>query len=288
MKPNIKILVIGAAGVVGQAAIEAVRRVYGHKAYIVGTAKKMKPIPGADRIEIIELTEKNILVGDWLTKLDDYLPFDITFFTPAYASSAGLPANEVTDQDCREAFIYSVKPFQDMANHGDFGILVGFSSFWEMPIIENFYGGLVFAKSQLEEFSLKDPAKRQIFRFGAMRSNLLRGLAYMIWRRWHKRRNELSNFFKHTKLDLQDSLSEPLFSEAIAQEHEFCGSTQPTSKDGIVTCMADWLKTRGQGIRNQVGDVSWIGRHQKPIHKWESKYLKKLIELHRNFCVLPG
>ncbi len=285
-----KILVIGASGVVGQAAIAAVRQVYSHGAYIVATTTSYKPIPLANEIMIIKLSSEVINDSSWLESPLSSGPFDITFFTPAYASGIGKPLNEVTLDEKNEGFNYCVKPLIQLDDAGAFGTLVAFSSFLDLPLVSKVYGAMVYSKKQLEDFCAADIFRRQLFRLGAFESKLLRGLAAKILLHWRGRVQQMcKELFSKNLNPEQKKFSQALLEEIIEQEKKYFGSTELTTPEKIRNAVAQWLRERTPGFYNLVGDVFWIERKYSekiiftPILSLEEK---KLLELHR--CFMPA
>ncbi len=285
-----RILVIGASGVVGQAAIAAVRQAYGNDAHIVATATEYKALAGANEIEIIKLTAENIADRSWLEPLLAYRPFDVTFFTPAYAKAVGMPESKVTENDKMEAYNFCVKPLMQLEDSGNFGVLVAFSGFLNLPLVRQVYGAMIHSKHELENFCAGDISRRQLFRLGAFESRSLRGLAAQILSYWRGKLHEMYRFFTLAKNPESKKLSQALLEQILAEESDNFGNTRPTTPDRIQSYLADWLKKQNQGFHNLVGDINWVGRTLRPVFSSpeEARQLKMLTELHRSFCDPSG
>lgn len=285
-----RILVIGASGVVGQAAIAAVRQAYGNDAHIVATATEYKALAGANEIEIIKLTAENIADRSWLEPLLAYRPFDVTFFTPAYAKAVGMPEEKVTENDKTEAYNFCVKPLMQLEDSGNFGVLVAFSGFLNLPLVRQVYGAMIYSKHELENFCAGDISRRQLFRLGAFESRSLRGLAAQILSYWRGKLHEMYRLFTLAKNPESKKLSQALLEQILAEESDSFGSTKPTTPGRIQSYLADWLVKQNQGFHNLVGDIKWVGRTLRPVFSSteEARQLKMLTELHRAFCDPSG
>lgn len=277
-------LVIG-GGCAGTAAIRAIRRLYkgrDDEVFITATTKSRHDVEGANAVQVLKLTKKNVLTDDWLEPLLCNWPYQATFITPAHGR-VGIPIDQATEADKQEAFNYSVRPLLRLEARGGFGTLFAFSSFYWLSFMQRFYGAVGHSKRELEAWFRLNPLHRQLIRFGTIESPSLRRIALAAELLVKSKKLVLNNpaqVFPLVPNAGQKTLPQAMFEQMQAEERHFYKVERNTTPQDVENAIYSWLVNPVHKVVNVMGDLQWLGEERIPF----DRVLPECVALHRRFC----
>jgi len=173
-------LIIGASGISGQAAIQAVRNKR-PSTIVVGTTSSDENIPNCDQ------TIRNINFKDpeSVQKIVQALPdkprIKMMAFIPAKGRVA-MPALKATVQQIKDSVTFSIVPMLNLISVLKPEITVCHSAFIQMPFLLQCYGAMTFTKYLMDDLAIKHQDKLKVIRFGIFESNALKGIQLLLER----------------------------------------------------------------------------------------------------------
>lgn len=181
--PNL--LVIGASGVAGTAAILGAREQFGQDARITGVWYGHGP---EDRLPrgLDAAIEADASAPDFVDRVKRQLgdSFDYLFFATA-VGDVGFPVDEATPEQVQKACRISFDPLVRLEAELRIGRAVGYSTFYTLPHQRINYGAMGPAKEKLEKW-VAEPGtegRRACIRAGAFTSASSRAIKLMLRRR---------------------------------------------------------------------------------------------------------
>jgi len=178
------ILVIGATGVAGTAAIEAVREEFGNQTHVTGvwygTGSSGTTVPGVNAG-----IEADVAAPDFIDTLRHKAgsSFDYLFFATA-VGDVGFPVTEATPEQIERACRISFDPLVRLEAELSIGRSVGYSTFYTLPHQRVNYGAMGPTKEKLEKWVADETAGgRACIRAGAFASDSSRAIRLMLRRR---------------------------------------------------------------------------------------------------------
>ncbi len=176
-------LVIGATGVMGTAAIRAVRETHGNEAHVVGVwyGRENNPpeVPGVDRLLFIDIGSPDAIA----TLAEDAgTAFDWCFFATALGD-VGFPVSEATPEQIATSNHLSFDPLPRLEAGLQIGTLVGYSTFYDLAHQKITYGAMGHSKHAIERWTLEPGRSRRLcLRAGAFRSASSQGIKLLVRR----------------------------------------------------------------------------------------------------------
>jgi hypothetical protein len=173
-------LIIGASGISGQAAIQAIRNKR-PGAIVVGTTSSDENIPNCEQ------TIRNINFKDpgsvqkIIEALHDKTPIKMMAFIPAKGRVA-MPAVKATVQQIKDSVTFSITPMLKLIDALKPEITVCHSAFIQMPFLLQCYGAMTFTKYLMDNLAIKQPDTLKVIRFGIFKSNALKGIQLLLER----------------------------------------------------------------------------------------------------------
>jgi len=180
MMPSI--LVIGASGVAGTAAIQAAREEFGRGARITGIWHGTAPndLQGIDLGMNADASDPKFpsLLRDQVGASFDYL-----FYATA-VGEVGFPVDEATPEQVEQACKLSFDPLVRLHNELAIGRSVGYSTFYTLPHQRVNYGAMGPTKERLERWVAEPDTenRRTCIRAGAFASASSRAIKLMLRR----------------------------------------------------------------------------------------------------------
>jgi len=178
-----QILVIGATGVMGTAAIRAVRETYGDDAHIVGVwfgrEGSTPEVPGVDTLLFADIGTP--------TAIDDLAQtagrrFDWCFYATALGD-VGFPVSEATAEQIATSNHLSFDPLPRLEAGLEIGTLVGYSTFYDLAHQKITYGAMGHSKHAIECWTLETGRSRRLcLRAGAFHSASSQGIKLLVRR----------------------------------------------------------------------------------------------------------
>jgi hypothetical protein len=215
-------LVIGATGVMGTAAIRAVRETHGDDAHVIGVwygrEDNAPEVPGVDRLLFADIG-----ADDAIEVLADRAGerFDWCFFATALGD-VGFPVSEATPEQIATSNHLSFDPLPRLEAGLEIGTLVGYSTFYDLAHQKITYGAMGHSKHAIERWTLESGRSQHLcLRAGAFRSASSQGIKLLVRRNAkalaHSSDPLLRSFFADTKpSEAVERLQQAVFDEERA------------------------------------------------------------------------
>ena len=222
-----QILVIGVTGVMGTAAVRAVRETHGNDARIVGVwygrEDNAPELPGVDEVLFADIGQP-----DAIEALAERAgrAFDWCFFATALGD-VGFPVSEATPEQITASNHLSFDPLSRLEAGLEIGTMVGYSTFYDLAHQKITYGAMGHSKHAIECWTLEPGRSRRLcLRAGAFHSASSQGIKLLVRRKAKALANSsdplLRSFFADTKpSEAVERLQQAVFDE----ERETLGDT---------------------------------------------------------------
>ena len=273
-------LIIGASGVSGQAAIQAIRNKQSNT-MVIGTTSSDKDIPNCDTT----IHNINFKETDSVQKMIVALPknprIKMMAFIPAKGRVA-MPATSATAQQIKDSVRFSIIPMLKLISILKPEITVCHSAFIQLSFLREIYGAMNFTKYLMDDLAIKNPEKLKAIRFGVFDSEALRGILLLFKRSvaagfvdeknpvlmaWKKSGLSLESFFK--KMAAQ--------AEAEAFEKQFDSPYRITESRDITKAYEMILAGEKAPILNVIGNWIWTDHHHSPLPAAEQEMAKTML-----------
>lgn len=248
-----KILIVGASGVAGQAAIRALKQ-FDAGAEIWATSSRDGDVPGATHtIRQIDLNKPEAIaeLKTFKEKLD-YL-----FYTPAFGS-VGNPVSAATRAEVQAAKAFCLDPMVALTEAIRPKMTVAYTAYYFKPHLLAFYGALAYIKYATEKLAVENPAQYKCLRIGSFVSKATRGIGLLLQR--------MSKTAPHLKplMELYAGsgmkFSDFFFDYISKEEKKNIAGAKPyrmTTEEDIVAGHLALLKGEQSPIINVLGDQIW-------------------------------
>jgi len=176
-----KFLVIGGTGVMGTAAIQAVRKVYGKDAKIIANWYG-KEIPGfqiddVDHTIFGDITDQKCLDS---IKAIDSEKFDFMFYATALGD-VGTPICDATQEQIDKSNTLSYLPILDLEEKLELDAIVAYSTFYVIRHQLATYGAMGHSKEAIEKWTVAPGKSRHsCIRAGLFESTSSRGIKLLL------------------------------------------------------------------------------------------------------------
>ncbi len=171
-----RVVVVGASGVAGGAAIEAVRQRHASDVDITalwyGKGDPELAVDGANRTIYCDISS-----SDATTKVKKLAgeEFDWCFYATALGE-VGFPSSEATPEQISESNRLSFDPILRLEEELSIGTMVAYSTFYNLAHQRITYGAMAHSKRAIEEWAITPGAnRRRCLRAGAFRSGSSQG-----------------------------------------------------------------------------------------------------------------
>ena len=259
-------LVIGATGVMGTAAIRAVRETQGDDAHIVGVwygrEDNAPDVPGVDRLLYADIGADDAI--DTLAR-EAGGAFDWCFYATALGD-VGFPVGEATPEQIAASNHLSFDPLPRLEAGLEIGTLVSYSTFYDLAHQKITYGAMGHSKHALEQWTLEPGRSRRLcLRAGAFRSASSQGIKLLVRRKAKELANSsdplLRSFFADTKpSEAVERLEKAVFDE----ERATLGDTG-TDLEALVAAHKVLLAGPDAPFVNVAGQRVWTSAEALPI-----------------------
>jgi hypothetical protein len=174
-------LVIGGSGVMGQAAIKAVRTKFGSEANIIanwfGKEDAEFTIEGANKTIFGDISDTNCLNK---IKTENSGQFDYMFYATALGE-VGVPIKEAEPESIAQSNRLSFDPIPVLEKHLDIKTIVTYSTFYVIRHQLATYGAMGYSKEAIEKWTLEaGKSKHACIRAGLFESQSSRGIKLLL------------------------------------------------------------------------------------------------------------
>ena len=251
-------LVIGGSGVMGSAAIKAVRQVYGNDANIIanwyGKEDTGISIEGADCTLFGDIADPKCL-GDIRKQGTDY---EYLFYATALGD-VGIPIKNASPEQIASSNRLSFDPIPMLEDALNIGTIVTYSTFYVTRHQLGSYGAMGYSKEAIEKWTVeKGKSRRACIRAGLFESQSSRGIKLLL------RKNA-----KHLE-NLEDPLIRSYFENVstkegidrylngiINEERELFGDS-PTKEENLCQAHLELFKAESPIFVNVCGTKIWL------------------------------
>jgi len=261
-----RFLVIGATGVAGTAAIESVRQHYGNGAEVTalwyGPPPEGETIAGADHSLRMDITTPDAVETIRQAAGD---VFDFCFFAMA-RGEVGFPIERSTPEQVAEACRVSVDPLQTLETGLSIGVLVAYSTFYNLVHQRINYGAMGYAKEKIELWTGDSGRSHHVcIRAGAFQSASSKAIKLMLRRRARELSQNsdplLRSFFEGRK----PSEAVELLEQAVMEEERQRYGDTNTDMDGLRKAHLALYENPEARIINVCGRKVWLSESPQRV-----------------------
>ena len=177
----INFLVIGGSGVMGQAAIKAIRKKFGSDANIIGNwYGKENPefeIKGASKTIFGDISDPNCINK---ISVENKEPFDYMFYATALGE-VGIPISEAKNDSILNSNRLSFDPIPILEEQLNIKTIVAYSTFYVIRHQLATYGAMGYSKEAIEKWTLESgKSNHACIRAGLFESQSSRGIKLLL------------------------------------------------------------------------------------------------------------
>lgn len=252
-------LVIGGTGVMGTAAIEAVRNTYGDEAKIIanwfGKEEPGFKIKGADETVFGDITDPGLL--DQIKSLHSGR-FDYLFYATALGD-VGSPILDATAEQIERSNRLSYDPILKLEEELDIGAIVAYSTFYLLKHQICTYGAMGHSKEAIEKWAIRPgKSKHRCIRAGLFESQSSRGIKLLL-RKTAKNLDRLKDPLLRSYFENSSSKEGILkFEQGIFDEEKELYGDSRTRQENLYRAHLELFKTDGPGFVNVCGEKIWL------------------------------
>lgn len=253
-----KFLVIGGTGVMGTAAIQAVRKVYGKDAKIIANWYG-KEIPGfkiedADHTIFGDITDQNCI--DAITAIDSD-KFDYMFYATALGD-VGTPISEATQEQIDKSNTLSYLPILDLEQKLDIDTIVVYSTFYAIRHQLATYGAMGHSKEAIEKWTVEPGKSRHVcIRAGLFESTSSRGIKLLLRKAAKHPENLKDPLLRGYFENVSSKEGIKSFEEGIFQEEKETYGDARTKQENLYDAHLELFKWENPIFVNVCGKKIW-------------------------------
>ncbi|MFQ5672171.1 MAG: hypothetical protein ACE5G9_03675 [Nitrospinales bacterium] len=252
-------LIIGGSGVMGTAAIRALRTTYGQEATIVanwfGKEDPDFKIENANHTVFGDITDP-----DCLKKIQSFSGgrFDAMFYATALGE-VGVPIKMATPEQIKQSNKLSFDPILYLEENLDIGMIVAYSTFYLLKHQLGSYGAMAHSKEAIEKWVLQPGKSRHAcIRAGLFQSASSRGIKLLL-RKNAKHLDQikdplLQSYFR----GVPPSEGIKKFEEGISNEEKETYGDSNTDADSLYEAHLTLFKTENPVFVNVCGKKIWL------------------------------
>jgi len=253
-----RILIIGATGVMGTAATQAVRERFGSDAEITGLWYGREDNPpetaGIDRLLFADIGDDGAIDAIISAAGSD---FDWCFYATALGD-VGFPVTEATAEQITASNRLSVDPLASLESQLNIGTLVSYSTFYNLPHQRITYGAMGHSKHALECWTLEPGSSRhRCIRAAAFASDSSKGIKLLIRRRAKQLAASDEPLLREIFSGEKPSVAVDRLQDAVfAEERELLGDSG-TDLDALTAAHLRLLEGIDEPFLNVAGQRIW-------------------------------
>ncbi len=150
-----KFLVIGGSGIMGQAAIKAVRKKFGKDVTIIanwfGKPDPNFSVEGATKSIFGDISDPNCIAA---IKTENEQPFEYMFYATALGE-VGVPIREASKESIAQSNLLSFDPIPILEEQLNIKTIVTYSTFYVIRHQLATYGAMGYSKEAIEKWTLE-------------------------------------------------------------------------------------------------------------------------------------
>ncbi|MFQ5450388.1 MAG: polysaccharide biosynthesis protein [Nitrospinaceae bacterium] len=251
-------LVIGGTGVMGQAAIQAVRETFGDEAVIVANWYG-KEIPGFKIEHVNQTIFGDITDPECIEKIKSSFSGKIDFMFYATAlGDVGLPIQDATPEQIANSNRLSFDPILVLEQALDIQTIVAYSTFYVIRHQLCTYGAMGYSKEAIEKWAV-EPGKSNhaCIRAGLFQSPSSRGIKLLL-RKMAKRPENLKDPLLRSYFEnVPSSEGIKRFEEGIFKEEKETYGDSRTTQEDLYRAHLELFRTEHPIFVNVCGKKIW-------------------------------
>lgn len=254
-----KFLVIGGTGVMGTAAIQAIRATYGKEATIAanwyGKEDPDFKIENADHTLFGDITSPQCLEQ---IKSINGGNFDAMFYATALGE-VGVPIKEATPEQISQSNKLSYDPIPFLENALEIGMIVAYSTFYLLKHQVCSYGAMGHSKEAIEKWVVQPgKSKHACIRAGLFQSPSSRAIKLLL-RKNAKHLDKISSPLLRSYFEnVPPSQGIQKFEEGIRNEEKEVYGDSPTTSENLYEAHLTLFKTENPVFVNVCGKKVWL------------------------------
>lgn len=251
-------LVIGGTGVMGTAAIQAVRKVHGNSAIIVANWFG-KEVPGfkidnADHTIFGDITDPQCLSQIKSFNSGNY---DYMFYATALGE-VGFPIGDTTQDQIAQSNRLSFDPISVLENSLNIGTIVTYSTFYTLRHQLCSYGAMGFSKEAIEKWTLQSgKSKRLCIRAGLFESQSSRGIKLLLRKTAKNLDNIKSPLLRSYFENVSSKEGIEKFETGIINEEKEVYGDSPTNQESLYKAHLEMFNCKPGTFINVCGQKIW-------------------------------
>ncbi|GJL78290.1 MAG: hypothetical protein NPINA01_12790 [Nitrospinaceae bacterium] len=251
-------LVIGATGVMGTSAIQAIRKVHGKDAVIVGNWYG-KEIPGFQIDDVDHTLFGDINDPQCIKSIKSVTAgkFDMMFYATALGD-VGTPIREATQEQIDKSNKLSFLPILNLEETFDIGTIVAYSTFYVIRHQLATYGAMGYSKEAIEKWTVeKGKSRHACIRAGLFESTSSRGIKLLLRKAAKNPENLkdplLRSYFENKSS--KEGIKE--FEEGIFREEKEAYGDARTTQEDLYQAHLDLFQSKNPVFVNVCGKRIW-------------------------------
>tara|TARA_B100000686_G_scaffold354387_1_gene464353 strand:- start:2781 stop:3593 length:813 start_codon:yes stop_codon:yes gene_type:complete len=255
-----KFLIIGGSGVMGTAAIQAVRKVHGKNAFIIaswfGKEEPNYQIPGANCTIYGDITQDSCLDEIKSVKGDD---FEFLFYATAMGE-VGFPIKDSTAEQIAHSNRLSFDPLPNLETTFQVKTIVTYSTFYLLKHQVCSYGAMAHSKEKIEKWIVEKETKSQrvCIRAGLFESHSSRAIKLLLRKNARAINKESNPLLDSYFNGVPASQGIKKFESGICQEETDTYGDSGTTIDSLKEAHLTILKDNSIKFANVCGKKIWL------------------------------
>jgi len=252
-------LVIGGSGVMGTAAINAVRKTFGSDANIIANwyAKEDTglKIENADHTVFGDITDPKII--EKLKGLGNG-KFEYLFYATALGD-VGFAINEATPEQIMKSNRVSFDPILKLEAVLEVGTIVGYSTFYITRHQVGSYGAMGYSKEAIEKWTVEPgKSKHASIRAGLFESSSSRGIKLLLRKSARKLENLRDPLIRSYFENVSSKEGVEKYLEGIMQEERELYGDSPTRLENLYKAHLELFQAKNPVFVNVCGNKVWL------------------------------
>lgn len=251
-------LVIGGSGVMGTAAIKAVRKVFGEEANVVanwyGKEDTGLKIDNANHTLFGDVADPKCL-EDIKSKASGY---DYMFYATALGD-VGIPIKNATQEQIDQSNRLSFDPIPMLEEALDIGVVVAYSTFYTTRHQLGSYGAMGYSKEAIEKYTLESgKSQRACIRAGLFESQSSRGIKLLLRRSAKNLDNIIDPLIRSYFENVTTKVGIDRYLEGIINEEKELFGDSPTQAEDLYKAHLELFKADNPKFVNVCGKKIWL------------------------------
>jgi len=258
----INFLVIGGSGVMGQAAIKAIRTRFGSDANIIanwyGKEEPGFEIEGASKTIFGDISDPNCIHEISAVNTE---PFDYMFYATALGE-VGIPISEAKNDSISNSNRLSFDPIQILEEQLHIKTIVAYSTFYVIRHQLATYGAMGYSKEAIEKWTIRPgKSKHACIRAGLFESQSSRGIKLLLRKSAKNPENLKDPLLKSYFIgkSSKDGIKE--FEEGIFEEEKEAYGDCRTNAEDLYQSHLTLFETTNPVFINVCGKKIWLSKN---------------------------